>query len=89
MFLNDAPVTFQSATQMFVTLSVMKAESAVEVMMVQDMLYIYHLLKSLELEKKSPMLLEMDNKGAVDLVNNWSMGGRTCHKDVQLFSMRA
>ncbi len=29
------------------------------------------------------MLLEMDNKGAVDLANNWSVGGQTRHADVQ------
>ena len=29
------------------------------------------------------MLLEMDNKGAVDLANNWSVGGRTRHVDVR------
>jgi hypothetical protein len=27
------------------------------------------------------MILEMDNKGAVDLANNWSIGGRTRHVD--------
>ena len=28
------------------------------------------------------MILEMDDKGAVDLANNWSVGGRTRHVDV-------
>jgi hypothetical protein len=32
---------------------------------------------------KLPMLLEMDNKGTVDLANNWSIGGHTRHIDVQ------
>jgi hypothetical protein len=35
------------------------------------------------LKVKLPMLLEMDNKGAVDLANNWSVGGRTRHVDVR------
>ena len=26
-----------------------------------------------------PILLENDNKGAVDLANNWSLGGQTRH----------
>ena len=30
-----------------------------------------------------PMLLEMDNKGAAQLANNWSVGGRTRHVDVR------
>ena len=25
----------------------------------------------------------MDNKGTVDLANNWSMGGQTCHVDLR------
>ena len=29
------------------------------------------------------MILEMNNKGAVDLANNWSVGGRTRHVDVR------
>ena len=29
------------------------------------------------------MILEIDNQGAVDLANNWSIGGRTRHVDVR------
>ena len=29
------------------------------------------------------MILYCDNKGAVDLANNWSVGGRTRHMDVK------
>ena len=29
------------------------------------------------------MILEMDNKGAVDLANGWSIGGRTRHMEVR------
>ena len=28
------------------------------------------------------MLLEMDNSGAVDIANSWSVGGIMCHVDV-------
>ena len=34
------------------------------------------------------MVLEMDNKGAVDLANNYSVGGRTRHVDVKFFFLR-
>ena len=35
---------------------------------------------------KFPMLLEVDNKGTVDLINNWSVGGRTKNSEKrQLF----
>ena len=34
------------------------------------------------------MILEMDNKGAVDMANNWSVGGRTKHIDVKYLWLR-
>jgi len=45
--------------------------------------YIYRLLESLELKVELPMVLEMDNSGAVDIANSWSVGSRTCHVDVR------
>ena len=79
--MNDVPISFQSVTQTFVMLSVMEAEIAAGVMVAQDMLYIYRLLESSELEVELPMVLEMDNAGTVDIVNSWSEGGRTQHVD--------
>jgi hypothetical protein len=62
---------------------VTEAEIAAGVMVAQDMLYIYRLLESLELEVELPMVLEMDNSGAVDVANSWNVGGRTHHVDVR------
>ena len=64
-------------------LLVTEAEIAAGVMVAQDMLYIYRLLESLELEVELPMILEMDNSGAVDIANSWSVGGQTRHMDVR------
>ena len=64
-------------------LSVTEAEIAAGVMVAQDMLYIYRLLESLELEVELPMVLEMDNSDAVDITNSWSVGGRMRHVDVR------
>jgi hypothetical protein len=83
VFVNDVPISFRSVTQKFVTLSVTAAEIAAGVMVAQDMLYVYRLLESLELEVELPMILEMDNSGTVDLANSWSVGGRTHHVDVR------
>jgi hypothetical protein len=52
------------------------------------MLYCKNVLESMGLKVKLPMLLEMDNKGAVDLANNWSVGGRTRHVDVRQCFLR-
>jgi hypothetical protein len=53
------------------------------VLCAQDMLYVLNVLESMGLWVKLPMLLEMDNKGTVDLANNWSIGGCTRHVDMQ------
>jgi len=82
VFVNGVPISFRSVTQKFVMLSVTEAKIAAGVMGAQDMLYVYHLMESLELEVELTMVLEMDNSGAVDIANSWSVGSRTCHVDV-------
>ena len=79
--LNGAPVNARSAGQKFVTLSVSESEQGGMVVATQDMIYVKHVVESVGLKVKLPMLLECDNKGAVDLANNWSSGGRTRHVD--------
>jgi hypothetical protein len=83
VFVSNVPISFRSITQKFVTLSVTVAEIAAGVMVAQDMLYVYRLLESMELEVELPMILEMDNSGAVDIANSWSVGDRTRHIDVR------
>jgi hypothetical protein len=34
------------------------------------------------------MIMEVDNKGAVDLVNTYSVGGRTRHVETRQYSLR-
>ena len=63
VFMNGAPLSFRSTMQKFVTLSVMEAKIASGVMVAQDMLYVYHLLESLELHVEFPMVLKMKNSG--------------------------
>jgi hypothetical protein len=86
--INGAPVSMRSATQRFVCLSVTESETAAGVTISQDMLYAYRILTSLGLKVKLPMTLWMDNKGAVDLANSWSVGGRTRHVDVRMHFLR-
>jgi hypothetical protein len=71
-----------------VALSVMEAELFAAVMTVQDMLFIMRIVESMGLRVKKPMVLEIDNKGAKDLVNNWSVGGRLRHVEVKHFFFR-
>ena len=79
---------FKSSTQKSVALSVCEAEQTAGVLCAQDMMYVRNVLESMGLKVKLPMALEMDNKGAVDLAINWSIGGRTRHVDVQQCFLR-
>ena len=45
----------------------------------QNMMYALRVLELLELQVKPPMLLEIDNRRTVYLVNNWSVSVRTHH----------
>jgi hypothetical protein len=78
-FLEGSPFSARSRMQKCVTLSVTEAEFVSGADCVQDMLYCMRLLESIGLQVEKPMILEMDNKGAVDLVNNWSATGHTRH----------
>ena len=65
------------------TLSVTEAKIAAGVMVAQDMLYVYRLMESLELDVELPMILEMVNSGAVDIANSLSVGDRMRHVDLR------
>ena len=45
-------------------------------------------MKSLELKVQLPMILYMDNKGGVDIFNNWSIAGHTRAISVRLAYIR-
>ena len=77
VFLNGAPVAAKSKMQEAVTLSVAEAELVAAMHCYQEMLHVKKVLESIKISVKFPMVLQMDNKGAKDLINNWSVGGRT------------
>lgn len=88
VFLEGAPITVKSLMQRIIALSVTEAETIAGVACVQEMIYAMKILLSLGLEVELPMILEIDNKGAVDMANNWSVGGRTKHMDVRYLWLR-
>ena len=86
--LNGAPVSFKSKMMPIVALSVTEAELFSATNCVQDMLQMMRLMESLGLKVKKPMILRVDNKGAKDLMTNWSVGGRTRHINVKQYFIR-
>jgi hypothetical protein len=87
-YLNGAVITTRSKMMPIVALSVTEAELFAAVMCVQDMLFIMRVLLSMGLKVQLPMILEIDNKGAKDLIDNWSVGGRLRHVEVKQFFLR-
>jgi len=88
VYLEEAPVMHRSATQKTVALSLCEAELNAAVLCAQDMIYGKNLLELVGLKVQLPMVLQMDNKGAVDLINSFSVGGRTRHIDVKQCFLR-
>ena len=86
--LNGSVISCKSKMMLVVALSVTEAELFSATCCVQDMLYTMCLLESLGLKVKKPMVLKVDNKGAKDLMNNWSVGGRTRHIEVKQYFIR-
>ena len=88
VFLNGAPVCMRSGQQETTSLSTTEAELVAATQCAQDMLYEFRILTSIGLQVALPMTLEVDNGGTVDLANNWSIGGRTRHIEVQQYFVR-
>lgn len=87
-FLEDAPVAFKCAGQRFVTISSAESELGSATSCAQDMLFVMRVLESIGLRVKKPMILEIDNQGAIDWTNSWSVGGRMRHIDVREHFLR-
>jgi hypothetical protein len=83
VYLEGASVMHRSATQKTVALSSCEVELNAAVVWVQDMLYAKNLLELIGLRVQLPMVLEIDTRGAVDLINSFSVGGRTRHIDIK------
>ena len=81
-------MSVKSGMQKIVALSVAEAEVTALVMCVQEMMYIKKLIESIELIVMLPMLVQVDNKTAVDLVNGWTVGGNMKHSEVRLMYLR-
>ena len=88
VFFEGAPTATKSKMQECVTMSVTEAEYVSAADCAQEMLFQKHLVESLGLQVELPMILEIDNKGAIDLANNWSATGRTKHVDVRHHFLR-
>ena len=86
-FLCGAPIIQRGTMQKIVALLVTEIELIEVTTTAQDMMYMKRLLESINLTVELPMILEVDNKVAVDLINNYSVGGQnTSHRNKAVLS---
>ncbi len=83
VYLEGVPTLYRSSTQKTVALSSCIAEPTAAVLCVQDMMYQKNMLQSIGLKVELTMILEMDNKGAVNLIISFSVVGHTRHIDIK------
>jgi hypothetical protein len=79
VFLAGSVLCAFSRIQKCVTLSVTEAEFVAAVEVIQNMLISWRVLSSMGLMVTLPMIVVVDNKGAVDLANSWTATSRTRH----------
>jgi hypothetical protein len=82
-FKNDSLISAKGKMKEYITLSVAEAELMAFIACVQEMIHVKHLIKLMNLNVDLLMIIKVDNKGGKDLVNNWSICGRT-----RLFGVR-
>jgi hypothetical protein len=85
---NGVPVVTKSVMQDTMKLSVTEAELESATTNVQDMLYLKQILESILLKVKLPMVLYTDSRSVIDLINNWSVGGRLRHVATKTMFLR-
>ena len=76
-YLNGALIRIFCKMMPIIALSTTKSELFSAVSNVMDMMFAYHIMISLGFNVKLPMILWVDNTGAVGLANSWSIGGHT------------
>jgi hypothetical protein len=74
MFLLGVPICWRSKAQKGVTLSSSKAEYVAMLEAVKEIRCIYHLLRSMFIEVKLPIIVRCDNVEAIFMAENLSSG---------------
>ena len=70
IFLKDALVIYTSQRQKYYALSMTKLLLIIAVIVIQHMLYIINLLHAFKLKVELLMIIKIDNKRYINLINN-------------------
>jgi hypothetical protein len=83
-----APISWKSKSGNSVTLSSTEAEYYASSETAKELLFIYNLIISMEKDLELPIIMHVDNTGAIYLANNYSTGPRTKHIDIRTHFVR-
>jgi len=83
IYCNGLPIAWRSKGQKSVTLSSTEAEYVAISEAVRELRFVYQVMKSLKIEVKLPIRLNVDNLGAIFLAKNKNASERTKHVDAR------
>ena len=83
--LNSIPVVMRSIRLKIIALLVAEAKLIALAQVIQEMLYVMHILESMNLKVRKPMIVESNNKGTIDFCNSWTVRGHTKHIDIRYY----
>ena len=86
--LNGVPVVMRSVGQKMVALSFAKDELIARTQAAQEMLHAMRLLESVDSSVEKPTMFNVNNKGSIDITNDWTFNGRTKHVDTRCCFLR-
>jgi len=83
IFLLGVPISFKSKQQRSVALSSSEAEYVALSEAAKEIKFVYQILSSMGLKVKTPIVVRVDNVGAIFMAKNISTGQRTRHVDIR------
>ena len=81
--LNGILLAIKSGQSKYASLLDTEDERSLEVLCAQDAFWVMKIVEPMKLKVKEPIKLFIDDKGAVDLENNWSVGGRARYCEIK------
>ena len=88
IFLNGVLIAWKSKTQHHVTISTTKSEYVALSHVSMEILFVRDILLFLGIEVELPIMVKVDNQGAIFLSNNRTLGQRTKHVDTRYHFVR-
>ena len=88
LFLLGVPISWKSKGQKSVTLSSSEAEYVALSEAVKEIRFVYQILQSMKIEVQLPIIVRVDNVGAIYMSKGTVSSGRTKHVDVRYLYVR-